>query len=207
MNARSPEAIAVIALGLLALVTSTRSPAAVMPGATALGGRVARMRTAPATRSQWIGTRLAAARSALVGVVPEASRESIARDFVAHWIREVGPQDTTPTGATAEFCFNVGNVIAPASYAGSYYVSSAGHKFKAFATLPIAVANYLALVSGGRYAQSWAQLLTAPDDIAAWNVALVGEGYESASTANLAEVARELPQNRASVDAWVASHG
>jgi len=203
MNARPETIAAMIALGILAL-SSSRSSAMVAPVTT---GRVARVRTAPATRSQWIGTRLAAARAALAGQVPEASRESIARNFVAHWIREVGPQDTTRTGATAEFNFNVGNVIAPASYAGAFYLSSSGHKFKAFATLPAAVANYLGLVSSSRYAQSWAQLLAAPDDVAAWNVALVGEGYEAASTANLAEVARELPQDRATVDAWVAAHG
>lgn len=197
-----------LAMGFLvfgALALSGRStPLAPTPTTT---GEIARIRTAPTTRSEWIRTRLDAARTALAGRVPEASRESIARDFVAHWIREVGPRDTTASGATAEYNYNIGNVTAGRYYRGAYYIGAGGRRFRAYATLASAVTDYLNIVSGSSlYRASWAQLLSAPDDVAEWNAQLVAAGYEDPSTANIAEVRTELPQNRATVDAWVTAN-
>lgn len=195
-----PKAGALAAgLGALWLLTRGSSPAS---AAGLPAGQVARTRTAPATRSAWIGSRLAAARAALQGRVPEASRESIARDLVAHWIRE--------TGASNEYDFNVGNLTAGAHYRGAWFLYNPPSvtKFRAYASLGPGVTDYVNLVSGRRYAASWATLLASPDDPATWQQQLVSAGYSGAnSPADLAEIAREIPQFRAEVDAWVASNG
>jgi hypothetical protein len=171
--------------------------------------------SAPSTRREWIATRLEAARNALRGIVPERVRESIARDLVAHWIREVGPTDdgrpARPAHYTREFHYNVGNITAGRSWPGAFYRLTTdregGLKYRAYESLEDGVADYVHLVSRGIYSDAWVYLLEHPDDVAEWNVRVVSAGYSGHTADDIAEVRRELPANRRSVDAYVASVG
>lgn len=191
------------------------------PEAGSMPGQVPRGDgTAPSTRREWIATRLEAARNALRGIVPDRALESIARNFVAHWMREVGPTDdgrpARPSHYTREYHYNVGNITAGRNYPGQWFTLTTsgvirrglpGLKYRAYDTLEDGVADYVHLVTNARYHDSWIYLLEHPDDVAVWNQMLATEGYSEHDADSLAEIARELPANRRSVDAYVASTG
>lgn len=142
-------------------------------------------------------TRLAMARAHLAQMFPaigSASREQIARNMLAHWWRE--------TGRMHEVNYAVGNIKAfPGQWRGRYHRLPNGSNYRAYANLSDAVHDYINLISGGRYASSWAHLVADPSDVVGWYEQLLSAGYSRLRDTAL----RQIESLRRSVDASVGA--
>lgn len=155
------------------------------------------VRTAPAASADWMRTRFTAALAAVAAALPgvaAAVRNQLARTILAHWWRE--------TGRHAEWNYAVGNIKAyPSQWTGHYHRLSDGQNYRSYDSLAAAAANYLHLISSGRYAPSWAYALAHPTDATGWYSRLLTAGYSPLSPAAL----REIANLRHNVDAFIGA--